>query len=337
MPTVGPHEGLLDRFCDHLRVVRNLAPSTVSNSRHYVACFLHWWLREHPGAALAEVRARHLADHLVAEAERGLKPATIYAEINGLRSFFAWLVAEEVLAADPSATLSPPRRSPSRVEVYSPEEMAEVLAHTASLRDVRGRQRHAIIATLRWTGCRAGELSNLRRDRVEVSERRLEVLGKGSRPRIVAVPEPLAEVLTTFVDQVRPELTDTPYLFVNTHPFVPDPDKRCSVSALQRECRLAAQGAGVPGRHYPHRWRHSFATELIRAGMGVAQVQRQLGHASVVSTMLYTHLDVEDIRRSLDDVFDVEVMRRPRSPRGGRRGAGAPPGPSDGPQPPSSG
>lgn len=304
MPTVGPYAALLDRFADHLRAVRSLAPSTVSNSRHYVACFLDWWLREHPGEGLDDVRARHLADHLVAERERGLKPATVYAEINALRAFFTWLVAEEELDADPSATLSPPRRNPNRIEVYSPAEMAAVLAHTASLRDRRGRQRHAIIATLRWTGCRAGEVSNLRLDRLELPDRRLEVLGKGSRPRVVAVPEPLAEVLATFLADVRPQLPATPYLFVNAHPFVPDPDKRCSVSALQRECRLAAQGAGLPGRHHPHRWRHSFATELIRAGVGVAQVQRQLGHASVVSTMLYTHLDVDDIRRSLDEVYD---------------------------------
>ena len=303
MPAAGPYEPLLDRYTDHLRAVRNLAPSTVANSRHYVACFLDWWRREHPDRELDEVRARHVADHLVAEADRGLKPATIYAEINGLRAFFAWLVSEEAIAADPTATLSPPRRNPNRVEVYSPAEMATVLAHTASLTDLRGRQRHAIIATLRWTGCRAGEVSGLRRDRVELGERRMEVLGKGSRPRIVAIPEPLAGVLGAFVEDVRPQLPDTPYLFVNTHPFVPDPDKRCSVSALQRECRLAARGAGLPGRHYPHRWRHSFATELIRAGVGVAQVQRQLGHASVVSTMLYTHLDVDDIRRSLDGVF----------------------------------
>lgn len=283
---------------------RNLAPSSVSNARHYVACFLHWWEANHAGCGLDEVRARHLADHLVAEAERGLAPATIYAEVNGLRSFFAWLVAEEDLAADPSATLAPPRRNPNRIDVYSPAEAAAVLTHTGMLTDLRGRQRHAIIATFRWTGARAGEISNLRHDRLDLTGRRLEVLGKGSRHRTVAIPAPLAEVLQTFVDDVRPELPDTPYLFVNTHPFVPDPDKRCSVSALQRECRLAAQGAGLPGRHYPHRWRHSFATELIRAGMGVAQVQRQLGHASIVSTMLYTHLDVEDIRRSLDDVYD---------------------------------
>jgi len=240
----------------------------------------------------------------LAEADRGLAPATIYAEVNGLRSFFAWLVAEEVLAADPSATLSPPRRNPNRVDVYSPAEAAAVLAHTATLTDLRGRQRHAIVAMLRWTGARAGEVSNLRRDRIDVEARRLEVLGKGSRHRIVAIPTPLAEILDVFIRDVRPQLPDTPYLFVNTHPFVPDPDRRCSVSALQRECRLAAQGAGLGGRHYPHRWRHSLATELIRAGVGVAQVQRQLGHASIVSTMLYTHLDVDDVRRSLDEVFD---------------------------------
>jgi len=304
VPDAGPHELVLDRFAEHLRAVRNRAPSTVANCRHYVACFLRWWLDEHGARPLDEVRARHLHDFLAAETARGLAPATRYAEINALRRFFAWLVAEEELDADPSATLASPRRNPGRVDVYSPAEAAAILMHTATLTDLRGRQRHAIVSMLRYTGARAGEVSSLRRDRVDLDGRRIEVVGKGSRHRLLAVPAPLAATLEEFLGQVRPQLPATPYVFVNTHPFVPDPDKRCSVSALQRECRLAAQGAGIPGRHYPHRWRHSFATELIRAGMGVAQVQRQLGHASIVSTMLYTHLDVEDVRRSLDEVFD---------------------------------
>lgn len=302
-PLSGPFEAVLDRFAEHLRAVRNRAPSTVANCRHYVACFLGWWIDEHPGAPLEQVRARHLHDFLAAEAARGLAPATRYAEINALRRFFAWLVAEEELTADPAATLAPPRRNPNRVDVYSPADAAAILAHTATLTDLRGRQRHAIISTLRYTGARAGEVSNLRLDRIDLDARRMEVLGKGSRHRLLAVPEPLAQVLAAFLAVVRPRLPATPYLFINTHPFVPDPHKRCSVSALQRECRLAAKGAGIPGRHYPHRWRHSFATELIRAGMGVAQVQRQLGHASIRATQTYLNLDVEDVRRALDDVF----------------------------------
>ena len=306
MPAPDPFEALLDRYADHLRAVRNRAPSTIANARLYVGAFLRWWTGAHAGLTLDAVRPRHLHDFVVAESRRGLAPATVYAEVNALRRFFAWLVAEEELTADPTATLASPRRHPNRVDVYSPTEAAAILAHTATLTDPRGRQRHAIVSTLRFTGVRVGELSNLRLDRVDLDGRRLEVLGKGSRHRVLAVPSPLVEVLTGFLDEVRPELPGTPYVFVNTHPFVPDPDKRCSVSALQRECRLAAQGAGIPGRHYPHRWRHSFATELIRAGMGVAQVQRQLGHASIVSTMLYTHLDVEDIRTALDEVFGDE-------------------------------
>lgn len=304
MPDPGPFEPLLDRFAHHLRVVRNLAPSTVANSRHYVACFFHWWRRAHPGEGPGDIRARHLHDFLVAESGRGLAPATIAAEVNALRTFFRWLVAEDQLAADPSATLRSPRSKPTRVDVYSPADAEAILAHTATLTDLRGRQRHAIIATLRYTGARAGEISQLRHDRVDLDARRLEVVGKGSRQRMLAVPTPLAEVLETFTSEVRPQLPATPFLFVNTHPFVPDPHKRCSVSNLQRECRLAATGAGIPGRHYPHRWRHSLATELVRAGVGVAQVQRQLGHANIVSTMIYTHLHVDDVRDSLDQVFD---------------------------------
>lgn len=188
--------------------------------------------------------------------------------------------------------------------MYSPADAASILAHTARLTDLRGRQRHTIVATFRYTGARAGEVSGLRLDRIDLPGRRIEVLGKGARHRTVALTAQLAEVFAVFLAEVRPSLPDTPYLFVNTHPFVSDPDKRCSISALEREVRLAAQGAGLSGRHYPHRWRHSLATELIRAGVGVAQVQRHLGHASVVSTMLYTHLHVDDVRQSLDEVFD---------------------------------
>lgn len=303
MPEARPYEQLLARFLDYVRVVRGSAPSTVGNSRHYIGRFLEWWLRHGAGLDLGAVRLRHLNDFLVAESERGMSPATIYAEANMLRVFFGWLVAEEHVEADPTSALVSPKRVPGRVDIYSREEMAAILAHTATLTDLRGRQRHAIVATFRYTGARAGEVSDLRRDRLDLANRRLEVLGKGRRHRILAVAAPLAEILGRFVGEVRPQLPDTPYLFVNRHCLVPDPDLRCSISNLERECRLAGRGAGLPGRDYPHRWRHSLATELIRAGVGVAQVQRQLGHTSVASTMLYTHLHVDDLRDALDGVF----------------------------------
>lgn len=303
MLPVGPYETLLERFGDYVRVVRGSAPSTVDNCQSYVSLFLVWWLRHGGGLGLDAVRLRHLNDHLVAEAERGMSPATIYAEANGLRIFFGWLTAEEQIPADPTTALVSPRRVNHRVDIYSTEEMHAIMAHCATLTDVRGRQRQAIIATFRYTGARAGEVSNLRLDRLDLANRRLEVYGKGRRHRMLALTAPLAHILARFLADVRPQLPDTPFLFVNTHVLVPDPDKRCSISNLERECRLAGWGGGVAGRHYPHRWRHSLATELIRAGVGVAQVQRQLGHTSVASTMLYTHLHVDDLRDSLDAVF----------------------------------
>jgi site-specific recombinase XerD len=317
MPPVGPYTPLYERFLDYVRVVRGCAPSTVGNARHYVGLFLAWWLRNGEGLDLDAVRLRHLNDFLVVEAERGMSPATIYAEANLLRVFFGWLVAEEHIAADPTTALVSPRRITQRVDVYSTEEMAAILAATATATDLRGRQRHAIIATLRYTGVRAGEASNLRLERLDLPHRRLEVLGKGRKHRMLAIAAPLAEILERFLAEVRPAMPETPYLFVNRHCLVPDPDLRCSISNLERECRIAGRAAGLPGRHYPHRWRHSLATELIRAGVGVAQVQRQLGHTSVASTMLYTHLHVDDLRDALDGVFgprgnDADLQPAPR-------------------------
>lgn len=144
--------------------------------------FLTWWLQHHPGAALGDVRLRHVSDYLVAEAERGMSPATIHAEGNGLRIFFGWLVAEEQIVNDPTKALVSPRRVPGRIDVYSPAEAEAILAHTATPTDLRGRQRHAIVATLRYSGARAGEVPGLRLDRLDLEGHRFEVLGTRRHP-----------------------------------------------------------------------------------------------------------------------------------------------------------
>lgn len=88
----------------------------------------------------------------MAESGRGLAPATVAAGVNALRTFFRWLVAEDELAADPSATLRSPRSNRTRIDVYSPAEAEAILAHTATLTDLRGRQRHAnIVSTMIYT------------------------------------------------------------------------------------------------------------------------------------------------------------------------------------------
>jgi site-specific recombinase XerD len=110
-------------------------------------------------------------------------------------------------------------------------------------------------------------------------------------------------VLTAFLTEVRPQLPDSPLLLANAHPFVTTAQHGLGQEALSREVELAALGAGVPGRHHPHKWRHTYATELVRAGVDIHVVQRLLGHTNIASTVGYTHLVLDDLRAAVGGVW----------------------------------
>ena len=306
LPALLPeHRVLLDAFAAHEHAVDGLAPPTVRNHRIYLEALLRWWERERAGRPVGAASTADLAGFLVAEAARGMSARTRKAEVAALRRFFAWLVLTGAAPHDPAAALSAPRVGPPHNGLYRPDEVQAILAHTATLTDLRGRQRHAVVATLRWTGMRSGELRTLRIADLDLTAGRARVVGKGSRERTVLLPPPLVAVLTQFTAEVRPRLPSSPLLLANPHPFVTTAHGGFGQEALSREVELAGQGAGVAGRHHPHKWRHTYATELVRAGVDIHVVQRLLGHASIASTVGYTHLVLDDLHDAIAGVWDA--------------------------------
>ena len=294
---------LLDAFAAHERAVAGLAEPTVANHRSYLRAFATWWESSHAGQRPHVADPGALSAFLVAEADRGIGPRTRRAQLAALRRFYAWLQLTGTVAGNPAAALDTPRVPPLSPEVYRPDEVAAILAHTGSLTEVRGRQRHAIVSALRFTGMRSAELRRLRRDAVDLEAGRARVVGKGARCRVVLLPAPLVATLRAFCAEVRPLLPASPLLLANAHPFVTTPQSGFGQEALAREVQLAGQGGEVAGRHHPHKWRHTYATELVRAGIDIHVVQRLLGHASIASTVGYTHLSLEDLHDTLTGVW----------------------------------
>lgn len=291
---------LLDAFLTHEAAVAGLSPATLRNRRSYLEGFGRWWMASYPGRAVGDASAAELAGFLIAEAERGMAPRTRKAMLAALRRFYDWLVLTGHSASNPARFLQTPRVAPTDVAVYRPQEVAAILGHVATLEDVRGRQRRIIVAALRYTGMRSGELRGLAVRHLDLAAGHAKVLGKGTQPRIVLLPPPLVELLRAFLAEVRPLLPDSPLLLANAHPFVTTAHQGFGQEALAREVELAGLGADVAGRHFPHRWRHTFATELVRDGVDIHVVQRLLGHRSIASTVGYTHLALDDLRGVLD-------------------------------------
>ncbi len=287
---------LLAPFAAHERAVAGLAANTVANHRLYLTAYARWWAAQRPARGPRAATAADVAAFLVAEERRGLTAATRKAELAALRRFHRWLVLVGEAGGDPTVGLAAPRVPPPATEVYTPEQVTAILAHTATLTDPRGRQRHALVATLRWTGMRSAELRRLAVADLHLDAGWARVLGKGARPRAVLLAPPLVPVLRGFLTEVRPLLPASPLLLANAHPYVTTAEHGFGQQALAREVELAGLGARVAGRHYPHRWRHTFATECLRAGLDIHVVQRLLGHTNIVSTVGYTHLVLDDLQ-----------------------------------------
>lgn len=290
---------LLEEFAAYQRAMSGLAPRTVATHRTYLLAFARWWQQAHPGRPLASATTADLIDHLVAEAARGIATTTRRGKIAALRRFFTYLVLTGRCASDPAAALELPRKPPPRPRLYHRDEVTAILAHLDTLEDLRGRQRALAVRCLRYTGMRSGELRHLDLADVDLAAARMRVASKAGRSRIVLLPPPLVASLQAFIAEVRPALGPSPRLLVNAHPYVTTPDAGFSQQALQREIELAGDGAGVAGPHFPHRWRHTYATELVRRGVNLYSLQRLLGHASLRTTLGYVHLGLDDLSETV--------------------------------------
>lgn len=297
--------GLLERLAVYERAVLGSSPKTIRNRLIYLRAYLRWWRRVHGTQDPVQATPSQVAAFLVAEAERGITARTRRAQLGALRRLYAWLMLEGIAPANPAQLVPSPKAAPPHTDTYSGEQINAILAHTASLVDLRGRQRHVIVTVLRHTGMRSQELRTLRQETLDLRNARATVVGKRDRQRVVLLPRPTLPVLRSFLADVRPLLPPSPLLLANAHPFVTTADSGFGMDALAREVELAGLGANVPGRHYPHKWRHTYATELLRQGVDVHVVQRLLGHGSISSTVGYLHLVPDDLREAAERVGEL--------------------------------
>ena len=212
-----------------------------------------------------------------------------------------------MIAVNPTLGLKVPGARKARTEIYTDAEADQILAWAADQPGVRGQLGHAVLATLRYTGLRRNEVSVLRLDGVDLDARRLSVVGKGDKPRIVPLAPPLVPILDDYLSTVRPEVAKSPFFFANPsahrgHPY----EGRFGPICVTRLVSRAGTGAEVGGRHFPHRWRHSYATSLLRRGVDIHVVQRLMGHSDIATTTRYLHLCDADLSDAVERAFPAE-------------------------------
>ncbi len=300
VPRDAETERLLDDFAAHQEAVLGMSGLTVRNHRSSVRNFAAWW-RANGGGDHRSVTVADLEAWLIAETEAGASARTREGRLYSLRAWFRWLDPD---GTNPAEQVRRPRIPPRTVRTYRPEEAHRILSTLEARRGLSAAFDHAVIATLRWTGIRRAELTGLRQDRIDLDERRATVVGKGSKPRTVPLPVPLVEVLHRYLADVRPRCPDSPLVFANPRAIPGSPrEGTTDDQGVTELCARAGRRARVAGPHHPHRWRHSYATELLRGGTDLHVVQRLLGHTNLETTTRYLHLLDHDLRRAIDRTY----------------------------------
>jgi integrase/recombinase XerD len=262
------------------------APRTVEAYQRDLNHFSAWL-----GAAPSRASLDDLERYLAQLRADGFAPATIARRIAALRALYRHLVLVGSREDNPAAELSPPRRPRTLPRTLSPGE-AERLIEAANGVTPRALRDSAIVELLYGAGLRVSELVSLDRTSIDVDDRLVRALGKGSKERVVPIGRRAAEALRRYLSRGRPFLDrrHRPELFLNAQG---GPLTRAGVFLILR--KLAAKAGLEPERVHPHLLRHSFATHLLEGGADLRSVQEMLGHANLATTELYTH--VSDQRR----------------------------------------
>lgn len=283
--------GAAEAFAAHLRHVRRLSPATI---RAYTADLRDLELTV-GDMALRDIDLEGLREWLWRATQRGDARATLARRAASARSFFSWAKDEEIIVIDPSMRLIAPKRGRTLPTVASQEGMRTLLdakREEAAHGDVIALRDHAILELLYGSGMRVSELCSIDVDDVDRDRATVRVLGKGSKERVVPFGIPARDAMGAYLSRARSALiarTDasSPAIFLGVRGGRLGPR---TVYRLVAKALGPIVGADAVG---PHALRHSAATHLLDGGADLRAVQEILGHASLGTTQIYTHVSSE--------------------------------------------
>ena len=272
-------------FLDGLAVERGLSANTIEAYRRDLGQHLEFLVSRsiHDPTAVEE---SHLILYLGRLRRSNLAPSTVMRKVSSLRAFYRALVREEIISSDPTRNLPTPkllRRLPS---VLSVEEVELLLAQPEATQ-ARGLRDRAMLEVLYATGLRVSELVGLNRGDINLEMELIRCVGKGSKERIVPGGQPAVEAVRAYLAARR-----------DAHPslFLGNKGKPVTRVAFWRIVQRYARQAGIRNSISPHTLRHSFATHMLEGGADLRAIQELLGHASIVTTQIYTHVSVDRLR-----------------------------------------
>jgi integrase/recombinase XerC len=282
----------IGRYLAHLRTERRLSPNTEAAYRRDLEALAAWCEGQRIGG-WKQLDNFHVRTFAAREHRDGLGPRSVQRRLSALRGFFNYLIREKVIDANPAADIRAPKAAKRLPKTLDVDQVASLLAKAPA--DALGRRDHAMLELLYSSGLRLAELAGLDVADLDLADRTVRVLGKGSKTRVLPVGRQAIAALRAWLVERQSLVKGGEGAL-----FVGQAGRRLGARAIQRRIGRWAEQSDIGVPVHPHLLRHSFATHLLESSRDLRGVQELLGHADISTTQVYTHLDFQHLARIYD-------------------------------------
>ena len=282
----------IGRYLAHLRTERRLSPHTEDAYQRDLTALAAYCDQEKLGQ-WKQLDSFHVRSFAAREHRDGLGPRSVQRRLSALRGFFNYLIREGVIKANPAAEIRAPKAGKRLPKTLDVDQVASLMEKRAT--DDLSRRDLAMLELLYSSGLRLAELAGLDVTDLDLADRTVRVLGKGSKTRILPVGKQAIVALRAWLADRAGLAKGGAALFIGRN------GERLGARAIQKRIGRWATAAGLGVPLHPHLLRHSFATHLLESSRDLRGVQELLGHADISTTQVYTHLDFAHLARIYDE------------------------------------
>jgi len=287
---------LTAEFLEYLRHQRRFTPATIDAYSRDIGLF-YTFLNEQ-NVLDKDVTLRHIRDFLGEELKRGIGKRSLKRRLAALRHYYDHLTSDGIVAFNPFSLIAGPKSSVKLPRILFQEQIKLLIYKTKQRTDAMMVRDLAIVELLAGSGLRVSELAALTLQDIDLKGRMMRIFGKGQKERLVPMAPVSAEAVGTYIKELRPTLSRRHTSDFDNRVFLSNLGKPLTTRGLQYILKAMEKKANVFLDLHPHKLRHSFATNLLEHGADLKVIQELLGHASINTTQIYTHVTTEALQEA---------------------------------------
>ena len=292
----------VEKYLEYLSFQKGYSSNTVISYRRDIYKFLEYMEKEN--ASFNDVDSILIRNFLLEETLNGISKRSSQRRLVALRRFYEWMLKEKKVKFNPFKIISSPKLDKTLPDFLHQEEIDELFVNNEKRTDFLALRDHALLELLYASGLRVSEVVNLTLDQVESQTRIIKVTGKGNKERMVPYSVECKKILDKYIDECRKEIVeknklenDPKALFLNAR------GEKLTTRGVEYILKSIEKKIGMELDLHPHKMRHSFATHLLDEGVDLRVIQEILGHESLETTQVYTHISTSKMIESYQNYF----------------------------------